>query len=143
VASRSNKNPSRSIIISVAANVTIVADYLALVRRGPVAGSLAALVVLLSLALLASGQTEDRRLVIGSVYRIVRNLVEVKEDGGDIAVIKVDAATTYFNSSTQAPAKLKDIAAGDQIVVRVIVKAGVDTAEQVKFVPALGTKKGS
>jgi hypothetical protein len=55
-------------------------------------------------------------------------------------VIRVDSATTYINSSTDKPAKLKDIAAGDQIVIKVISKDGVDTAEQVKFVPALGNR---
>jgi hypothetical protein len=85
-------------------------------------------------------RSEGRRLVIGSVYRIVRNLIEVKEEGADITVIRVDSATTYVNSSTEKPAKLKDIAAGDQIVIKVVSKDGVDTAEQVKFVPALGNK---
>ena len=89
---------------------------------------------------LAQDHKEDRKLVMGSVYRVVRNLIEVKEEGSDISVIKIDAATKYINSSTQAPAKLKDIGPGDQVVVKVVVKNGVDTAEQVKFIPALGAK---
>jgi hypothetical protein len=36
---------------------------------------------------------------------------------------------------------LKDIAVGDQIVLKVVNKSGVDTAEEVKFVSALGNKK--
>ena len=96
--------------------------------------------VALSLSMSALARNEGRRLVIGSVYRIVRNLIEVKEEGADITVIRVDSATTYVNSSTEKPAKLKDIAAGDQIVIKVVSKDGVDTAEQVKFVPALGNR---
>jgi len=81
-------------------------------------------------------------LVIGSVYRIVRNLIEVKEVTG-IAVIRVDSTTTYTNSSTQALARLKDIALADQVVIKVVVRDGIDTAEQVKFVPAVTNKKES
>jgi hypothetical protein len=89
---------------------------------------------------IAIGQAETRKLVMGSVFRIVKNLIEVKQEEGDIAVIQVIVATTYINSSTQTPAKLKDISVGDQIVIKVITKNGVDTADQVKFVPALGSK---
>jgi hypothetical protein len=86
-------------------------------------------------------RAEGRRLVIGSVYRVVRNLIEVQEEGSGVTVIKVDAATTYINSSTEKPAKLKDLAVGDQIVIKVVLKDGVDTAEEVKFVPATGSRK--
>jgi len=102
---------------------------------------LAATLVLLTLGGLLFAQSENRRLVLGSVYRVVRNLIEVKQEGGDLAVIKVDSATKYIDSGTQAPAKLKDLAVGDQIVIKVILKSGVETAEEVKFVPALGSKK--
>jgi hypothetical protein len=84
---------------------------------------------------------DSTRLVMGSVYRVVKNLIEVQEEGSGIAVIKVDAATTYLNSSTEKPAKLKDLAIGDQIVIKLLSKDGVDTAEEVKFVPATGNRK--
>ena len=76
---------------------------------------------------------------MGTVYRVVRNLIEVQEEGST-AVIRVDASTTYINSSTEKPAKLKDLAVGDHIVIKVVVKDGIDTAEQVKFVPAAGNR---
>jgi hypothetical protein len=98
------------------------------------------LLLVLSTSTFVLARKEGRRLVIGSVYRIVRDLIEVKEEGADITVIRVDARTTYINSSTEKPARLKDIAAGDQIVIKVVSKDGVDTAEQVKFVPALGNR---
>jgi hypothetical protein len=98
------------------------------------------LLLVLSTSTFVLARKEGRRLVIGSVYRIVRDLIEVKEEGADITVIRVDSATTYINSSTEKPARLKDIAAGDQIVIKVVSKDGVDTAEQVKFVPALGNR---
>ncbi len=97
--------------------------------------------LLLTLSAPAFGRTEGRRLVLGSVYRVVRNLIEVQEEGGGITVIRVDAATTYINSSAEKSAKLKDLAVGDQIVIKVISKDGIDTAEEVKFVPAIGNKK--
>jgi hypothetical protein len=97
------------------------------------------LTLLLSTAALA--RAEGRKLVIGTVYRVVRNLIEVKEEGHDITIVRVDASTTYVNSSTETPAKLKDLQVGDQIVIKVISKDGVDTAEQVKFVPATGSRK--
>ena len=90
---------------------------------------------------LGFAQTPNRKLVMGSVYRVVRNLIEVKQESGDLAIIKVEATTKYVDSTTQAPAKLKDIAVGDQIVIKVIVKNGVETAEEVKFVSALGDKR--
>jgi hypothetical protein len=103
----------------------------------PVTKRIVATLLLLSFGGLAIAQTPNRKLVIGSVYRVVRNLIEVKQEAGDLAIIKVDAQTKYVDSTTQAPAKLKDIAVGDQIVIKVIFKNGVDTAEEVKFVSAL------
>jgi hypothetical protein len=102
---------------------------------------LAATLLLVCLGGLAVGQTPNRKLVMGSVYRVVRNLIEVKQAVGDLAIVKVDATTKYVDSTTQAPAKLKDIAVGDQIVIKIIVKNGVDTAEEVKFVSALGDRR--
>ena len=86
-------------------------------------------------------QTPNRKLVMGSVYRVVRNLIEIRQEAGDLAIVKVEATTKYVDSTTQAPAKLKDIAVGDQIVIKVILKNGVDTAEEVKFVSALGDRR--
>jgi hypothetical protein len=106
----------------------------------PVTKFAAAALLILCVAGFAAGQAENRKLVIGSVFRVVKNLIEVKQEEGDIAVLHVAPATTYINSSTQAPAKLKDIAVGDQIVVKVITKDGVETADQVRFVPALRTR---
>ena len=99
--------------------------------------TLLALMLALSTPALARG--EGRRLVMGTVYRVVRNLIEVQEEGST-AVIRVDASTTYINSSTEKPANLKDLAVGDHIVIKVVVKDGIDTAEQVKFVPAAGNR---
>jgi hypothetical protein len=94
----------------------------------------------LSLGLPALGRADSHKLVMGTVYRIVKNLIEVKEDSAGLAVVRIDAATKYINSSTEKPAKLKDLAIGDQIVIKVVTKDGVDTAEEVKFVPALGNR---
>ena len=102
---------------------------------------------LLLLALLATingvARAAGGKLVMGTVHRIVRNLIEVKEESDEIAVVVVDSSTTYIDSSTEKPAKLKDLEAGDQIVVKVVSKDGVDTAQQVKFVPAFGSRKAS
>lgn len=99
--------------------------------------------LLLGLLLMARGDARatDKKLVIGSVYRIVKNLIEVEQDSGGLVVVVVDSATTYIDSSTEKPAKLKDLEPGDQVVIKVVSKNGVDTAQQVKFVPAFGTRK--
>jgi hypothetical protein len=99
--------------------------------------------LLLGLLLTAHGgaRATDRKLVMGSVYRIVKNLIEVEQDTGGLVVVVVDSSTTYTDSSTEKPAKLKDLEPGDQIVIKVVSKNGVDTAQQVKFVPAFGTRK--
>jgi hypothetical protein len=97
--------------------------------------------IVLCVASVAAGQAADgKKLVMGSVFRVIKNLIEVKVEDGDVEVIHVSPATSYINSSTQAPAKLKDISVGDQIVVKVITKNGVETADQVRFVPALGAR---
>lgn len=101
---------------------------------------LISLILILTLSAPAFTRSEGRKLVVGSVYRVVRNLIEVQQDAGGTAVIKAEASTTYINSSTGKPAKLKDLSVGDQIVIKVVSKDGVDTAEEVKFVPATGNK---
>ena len=98
---------------------------------------LTALLLTISLSMPALIRAGGRKLVMGTFYRTVKNLLEVKDDSGKIVVVRFDASTTCVNSSTEKSAKLKDISAGDQVVIKVISKDGVDTAEQVKFVPAL------
>lgn len=101
----------------------------------------ALLVLALSLATNSLAHPAGGKLVMGTVHRIVKNLIEVKEESDEIAVVVVDSSTTYIDSSTEKPAKLKDLQAGDQIVIKVVSKDGVDTAQQVKFVPAFGSRK--
>jgi len=72
----------------------------------PVPKIAAGAVLWLWVAACALGQAENRKLVIGSVFRVVRNLIEVRQEDGDVAVILVTPATAYTNSSTQARAKL-------------------------------------
>jgi hypothetical protein len=98
------------------------------------------LLLTISLGVPALGRADGHKLVMGTVYRVVRNLIEVKEDSAGLVVVRVDSSTTYINSSTEKPAKLKDLTVGDQIVIKVVAKDGVDTAEQVKFVPASGSR---
>ena len=57
----------------------------------PVTKFAAAALLVLCVAGFAVGQGENRKLVMGSVFRIVKNLIEVKQEEGDIAVIHVDA----------------------------------------------------
>jgi hypothetical protein len=101
--------------------------------------------LLLTLLLAANGlaRAAGGKLVMGTVHRIVKNLIEVKEESDEIAVVVVDSSTTYVDSSTEKPARLKDLEVGDQIVIKVVSKDGVDTAQQVKFVPAFGSRKPS
>ena len=98
------------------------------------------LLLMISLGSPALARAEGHKLVMGTVYRVVRNLIEVKQDSPELAVVRVDASTKYINSSTEHAAKLKDLSVGDQIVIKVVTKDGVDTAEEVKFVPASGNR---
>jgi len=99
--------------------------------------------LLLALLLATNSRTPAAggKLVMGTVHRVVKNLIEVKQESDEIAVVVVDSSTTYTDSSTERPAKLKELEAGDQIVIRVVSKEGVDTAQQVKFVPTFGSRK--
>ena len=137
-ASRCNKNPKPSVITN---EKTHSESLVTLLVPNRLTKYVAVALLLVCLGGLAVAQTPNRKLVMGSVYRVVRNLIEVKQEAGDLAIIKVEATTKYLDSTTQAPAKLKDIAVGDQIVIKVIVKNGVDTAEEVKFVSALGGRR--
>lgn len=83
----------------------------------------------------------DKSLVLGSVYRIEKSYIEVQLEAKEIVAVKTDASTTYFDSSSNKPAKLQDLGVGDQVAIRVVMKNGESVAEEIKFVPHTGARK--
>jgi hypothetical protein len=82
-----------------------------------------------------------RKLVLGSVYRIEKNYVEVQVQAKEFVAVRTDASTTYFDSSVNKPAKPQDLGVGDQVAIRVVIKNGESVAEEIKFVPHNGARK--
>ena len=82
-----------------------------------------------------------KSLVLGRVHRIGRNYIEVEVQAKEIVAVKIDASTTYFDSSVNKPARPQDLEVGDQVAIRVVSKNGDSVAEQVKFVPSNGARK--
>ncbi len=82
-----------------------------------------------------------KSLVLGSVYRIGKNYIEVEVQAKEIVVVKLDASTTYFDSSVNKPARPQDLGVGDQVAIRVVLKNGKSVAEQIKFVPGTRARK--
>ncbi len=80
-------------------------------------------------------------LVLGTVYRIGRNYIEVEVQAKEIVAVKIDASTTYFDSSVNKPARPQDLGMGDQVAIRVVSKNDESVAEQIKFVPSNGASK--
>src|SRR5713101_5522647 len=82
-----------------------------------------------------------KSLVLGSVYRIGKNYIEVAAQAKEIIAVKIDSSTTYFDSSVNKPARPQDLSVGDQVAIRVVSKNGESVAEQIKFVPSNGARK--
>jgi hypothetical protein len=91
----------------------------------------AAVVPLWLAAFAIGGQAENRKRVMGSVYRMVNNLIEVKEEERKVAVVHLDAATSFVTSSTQAR-EIQRHFRGPSSCHKVVVKNGVDTASEVR-----------
>lgn len=80
-------------------------------------------------------------LVLGTVYRIRRNYIEVDVQAKEIVAVKVHASSTYFDSSVNKPARPEDLGVGDQVAIHVVSKNGESVAKQIKFVPSNGASK--
>ena len=96
------------------------------------------------LLLLGSGIARadgGKSLIVGSVYRMGKNYIEVEVHAKEIVAVKTDASSTYFDSSVNKPARSEDLAVGDQVAITVVAKNGENVAEQVKFVPSQGAGK--
>lgn len=83
----------------------------------------------------------SKSLVLGSVYRIEKSYIEVQVQAKEIVAVKLDASTTYFDSSVNKPAKPQDLGVGDEVAIRVVTKSSESVAELIKFVPHHGARK--
>jgi hypothetical protein len=82
-----------------------------------------------------------KSLIVGSVYRMGKNYIEVEVHTKEIVAVKTDASTTYFDSSANKSARSQDLAVGDQVAITVVARNGENVAEQIKFVPGNGARK--
>jgi hypothetical protein len=94
----------------------------------------------LGLAVLASPGA-PASIVIGKVHRVVKNTIEINSDSGRVVLVKTDATTKYTNSRTEKPAEARDMAVGDEVVVKVISKDSGNVAEEIRFLPTGARKK--
>jgi hypothetical protein len=79
------------------------------------------------------GAQRKESLVTGSLHRIHAGFLEVKTGEKDIAVVKVDSGTVYWNGKTDKAASAKDLTTGDELAIEVVEKKGLPVAQKVRF----------
>lgn len=90
---------------------------------------------ILLLAAMIAGAQEKAKLINGIVYRIHPGFLEVQSGPKNIAMVKVTAATVYWNGKTDKRATAKDLQAGVEVVIEATEKGGWATAQKVRFMP--------
>jgi hypothetical protein len=91
--------------------------------------------VAITMPLLRVSADAKSKMITGIVYRIHPGFLEVQNDPKNIAVVKVNAATIYWNGKTDKKASAKDLAAGQEVVIEATEKDGLATAQKVRFLP--------
>jgi len=87
--------------------------------------------------LLASADAQAKTTLInGTVYRVHAGFLEVQRDTKNISLVKVNAATVYWNGRTDKKATPKDLRLGDGVIIEVVEKDGVPVAQKVRFAHA-------
>ncbi|GEM_PF-4630899 len=108
-----------------------------IIRRMPIAkrlfasAGIGALIALLICGTLARSQTKSA-LVYGNLYRVHAGFLELK-GGKNITVVKIDAATIYWDGKADKAAAKKDLVAGDEIIAEMAEKDGVVVAKKIRF----------
>jgi len=92
--------------------------------------------VFLITANLAGAQEVKPKMIAGHVYRIHAGFLEVQSDPKNIVMVKVNGATIYWNGKTDKKASAKELAVGDEVMIEATEKAGLATAEKVRFIRA-------
>src|SRR5881397_2192230 len=69
----------------------------------------------------AQGKTT---LINGILYRVHPGFLEVQSGGKNISMVKVNAATIYWNGRTDRKATAKELQRGDEVIIEAVEKDG-------------------
>jgi len=84
--------------------------------------------------LLASVNAQAKTTLInGTLYRVHAGFLEVQAGAKNISLVKVNAATVYWNGRTDKKAAAKDLQLGDEVIIEAVEKDGVPLAQKVRF----------
>jgi hypothetical protein len=72
-------------------------------------------------------------LINGSLYRVHPGFLEVQTGGKKISLVKVNAATIYWNGKTDKKATAKELQLGDEVIIEAAEKDGIPVAQKVRF----------
>ncbi len=89
-----------------------------------------------SFAAMHAGAQAKSKMITGHIYRIHTGFLEVQSDPKNVAIVKVNAATVYWNGKTDKKASMKELQAGEEVIVEATEKDGLATAQKVRFMPA-------
>jgi hypothetical protein len=86
------------------------------------------------LLLLASAHAQAKTALInGTLYRVHAGFLEVQSGAKNISMVKVNAATVYWNGRTDKKAAAKDLHLGDEVIIEAAEKDGMPVAQKVRF----------
>jgi len=72
-------------------------------------------------------------LINGTLYRAHAGFLEVQSGGKNISMVKVNAATIYWNGRSDKKATAKELQPGDVVIIDAVEKDGLPVAQKVRF----------
>jgi hypothetical protein len=106
-----------------------------MMKRMYISAQIALLCGILLLAPVIAGAQAKAKMINGIVYRIHSGFLEVQSGPKEIAMVKVNAATVYWNGKTDKKASATDLQMGTEVVIEATEKDGWATAQKVRFMP--------
>ena len=109
------------------------------VRRANIASAIFSICFLLVASVLNPYELQAQTkpgLVSGILYRIHSGFLEVQTDlqnPKSIAMVKVNAATAYWNGRTDKRATFKNLQQGDEVMIETVTQEGIPVAQKVRF----------
>jgi hypothetical protein len=98
--------------------------------------AMSAFVVSVSLLVTMAHGQGKATLITGALYRVHPGFLEVQSGEKTISVVKVNAATIYWNGRTDKKATAKELRQGDGLIIEAAEKDGVPVAQKVRFAHA-------
>src|SRR5947209_5580844 len=90
-----------------------------------------------SMLLLTPADAQSKaKLLNGILYRTHSGFLEVQTGGKTISLVKVNAATIYWNGRTDKKAAAKDLQVGDEVIIEAVEKDGMPVAQKIRFAHA-------